>query len=802
MNLYILLGYNNYYNRIIKKYDTITEYEEYVSHIVQNTNFVPNDGVNTTHVVGSNVNMYSGAGDYVLVVNEFNNIVSRWFIIESVRDRAGQYTLKLHRDLVADFYEAALTSPMFIEKATLLSDNPLIFNSENIDLNQIKTSETLIKDKSKCPWIVGYYAKDAQDMTGTVPVTADSIPYIQLSSPIDSWEYAQYTTDNPFHGNITSGTVKIYSNPQGAVRYVVVNTNIFNGESSDEYHWGNSLSSLESVGDPYGIWCGNITIQYLNKGLGLIQEQYKSYTDTHTEQELNDLLNYNGQVVRDTEGKLYRVTISNVAETSQRTAITAGSLFNTLSDIVANAGFTTASGGYHYYFTKKLPNEHSFAILTKYESYAINLERLYQYETTYNLTGNRVETQDSPWNIFAIPYGNIKVLDNNNSEIVTTNGETGIAIAMAMQVQQQSKIFDIQLLPYCPIQELITEDGEITVENNLQYSLVTENNTSTAVGIIFNVNKSVFSFNITDITIPAGTSAIEKKLNNECDKYRITSPNFSNYFEFNAEKNGGIQYFNVDCNYKPFTPYIHINPNFAGLYGKDFNDPRGLILGGDFSLSQVIDHWEQYQIQNKNFQNIFDRQIQNMEVKNSIARKQEAWQVAAGTVSGATGGAIAGASAGPYGALAGAIVGGAASLAGGIADVYYNETLRTEAIDYSKDLFGYQLGNIKALPQTISKVSAFNPNNKIFPIIEYYTCTDVEKTALLNKLAYNGMTVMTIGTIRDYMANNWEYNGIKSKGYVKGQLIRFGPIDEFLDDFHLINSLASELYKGVYLEWE
>ena len=77
----------------------------------------------------------------------------------------------------------------------------------------------------------------------------------------------------------------------------------------------------------------------------------------------------------------------------------------------------------------------------------------------------------------------------------------------------------------------------------------------------------------------------------------------------NAAKNGGVSFFNIDCTYKPYNPYIHVNPNFGRLYGGDFDDSRGLIVGGDFSLPQTTSAWESYQLSNKNFQASFDRQI-------------------------------------------------------------------------------------------------------------------------------------------------------------------------------------------------
>ena len=63
------------------------------------------------------------------------------------------------------------------------------------------------------------------------------------------------------------------------------------------------------------------------------------------------------------------------------------------------------------------------------------------------------------------------------------------------------------------------------------------------------------------------TKAVDIKVSDACDMYRLVSPNYNGQFEFSLAKNGSINYFNVDYNYKPHTPYIHINPDFAGLYG-------------------------------------------------------------------------------------------------------------------------------------------------------------------------------------------------------------------------------------------
>lgn len=700
---------------------------------------------------------------------------------------------------------------MFIEKATLPGSNPLIFNDEDFTVNQIKTREYLLKDNSDCAWLVGYYDRNhISEMNGTVPTNTIMPGAIILDEDIENWKYYQYS-------NLSETQVE-FKNVPSSQEYKILTVGRLN-DGTYIQAWGFYINSQDgSVARDDESWstrpsltCSAVSITQgytqdeieqvvtdnNNQILDAMNQLAGDYADITTQQEFEEFYNFNGTLVRDAQGKYYAVSV--IEDPSKKTSsnkVEAGSLFEEMSNIV-NDSRVSIEG---------TPNTESFSVELSYTTYTMFLVRQENLETKYNITAGAIKTIDSPWNMFAIPYGTITVNDIVNNKQLVTNKEISIATAMGMQQQKPSIIYDIQLLPYCPIPGLLTgETGNISVDNATQFSYITsgDGENEENVGIIFNVPNSVFSNDIF-LNIKAGTNAISKKLNSQCDKWRLTASNYSSYFDFNVEKNDGIQYFNIDCNYKPFTPYIHVNPNFGYLYGYDDNSPRGLVLSGDFSLSQIIDHWQQYQIQNKNFQNIFDRQIQNMEINNKYQRLSDKASLVTGTVSGIASGAFAGGAmsgGGIGGAIAGGIVGGIASAAGGVADYKIKERLRNEAIDYTKDQFGYQLGNIQALPQTISKVSAFNNNNKIFPILEYYTCTDVEKEAFLNKVAYNGMTVMAIGTIENYIGNNWTYTlnnkEISSKGYIKGKLIRFEGDGE---DHHIINSIAEELNKGVYIK--
>lgn len=129
------------------------------------------------------------------------------------------------------------------------------------------------------------------------------------------------------------------------------------------------------------------------------------------------------------------------------------------------------------------------------------------------------------------------------------------------------------------------------------------------------------------------------------------------------------------------------------------------------------------------------------------------------------------------------------ALAGGIAD--YQNLLRRqeEARSYAIDMFGYNLGNIKAIPTSLSKNTSLNPNIKIFPFIEKYSCTDEEKQALRDKITYNGMTIMKVDLPANYITSG-------SPSFLKGQIIRLSSLN---DDSHVANAIYEELNKGVYI---
>lgn len=803
MDIYIL-KYNNYYNRMAKyRFDNVSQYPAIPIHILRDCkDFTPNDGVNTQHLFGSVATNYDGSGDYLLVTEETGDVLSRWFILETKFTRQGQWVLTLHRDLIADYRTEIVNADCFIEKAILPANSNLIFNKENMTVNQIKTSETPLKDETNSAWIVGYYTLQDSDtetsttLTASIPQSTDNYD-VAITETFESWK-----TSNGFKNSYT------YTNSTNLELEVIltstaVNTNQGIIQDCYKYFLSQTDQSKEQIipainsGLIYTLF-NEPSEQAMKDALinTNILNQMAQVLGLDAWGSINNFYQYKNQILRFPDGsgnyiykkirisETYSQSLLEVPITSGTTPKLFGDLKNAVAPLVVN---TEAAD--------RNPNAFKATTTTYPIIYSVMFEDVVGPQLTVSIVEGKNKLEDAGYSMFAIPYNDVSI--TYNGTVINQNGSDGLRIASALAKKYYGGkfLFDLQLLPYCPLRQIIKADGSLATDGLTNGAITEIKSGDTTVGLMFHPSKSSFSFDITDITIPITNT----KLQNECDMHRLCSPNYNGIFEFNAARNGGVRLFNVDCTYKPYSPYIHINPNFGKLYGRDFDDARGLICGGDFSLPIMTDSFATYELQNKNYEKTFQRQIENMEVQHSAARNQEIASAIAGSAQGAVGGALAGSLIPGVGTIAGALVGGAASVAGGIADIAINDMLRNEAMDYTKDLHGFQLGNIKALPNGLAKVSAFTANNKIFPILEYYTCTDEEKKAVANKIAWNSMTVGVIGKIKDFYINVWSYTTnnetIISKGYIKGNILR---IDSIQDEYHLLKAINEEIYKGVY----
>ena len=782
MSAIYCISYNNYFNRTVKREESLAAYlgenNENVRYTEANFNFNPNDGANAVITVGRSENSANSYGDYLLVV-ENGEISSRWFILDEERLRGKQYRLNLRRDIVADYYEKVLNSTAFIEKGLPKYGSSLIFNSEGISFNQIKKNEIELKDDSKMAWIIGFIDRETESKTLTL--YSEIVPDYEMST----YRFKDYFLKDANSVTLLDGYVYVtntqYSSSPVAYRFVL-----------DEYANQTYLGNSTSKGDyKYTEQKGTLKAYIQNNGLNLavnISSKHSLYDGISSDGNYNSLLNEKDKIVRDGT-KYYKIGVK--VETHEQTyRITEDKEGTYLLTYLTNfmRSFIGYKSGTPY-----------FEIYIKYYSLRLTKTEVSQGEYTVSipLKTNRLINKNAPFDLFCIPFSDDMKVKVGTFEF-QANKEFAMSIGSEIARTLGASCYHVQLLPYCPITGFLIEDSGGTFNINstdTKRTTYVKNANGDSVYAFFWSSSSSGSKNILTEDGSAFVTVNNEKIENECDFYRLVSPNYNGQFEFSAAKNGGVKFFNVDYTYLPYSSYIHVNPDFGGLYGKDFNDARGLICQGDFSIMYLSDAWINYQIQNKNYNNIFDREIQNMDTLRSIEKKQQ--RIAGAINAAVTGSAVAAAGKNILGGGAiGAGVGtAAASLMANEADIYFGDKIYQENKSYRKDIFEYSLDNVKAIPNSIAKTTAYTENNKIFPVLEYYSCTDEEKNILANEIAQKGMTIESIDYLISYATNTWEYNGIVARNFIKAQLIKTD-----IEDNHIADVLSTELAKGLYFE--
>lgn len=808
----LLLTYNNYFNRIVRRENSVSDYlNASANHFwVMNVNgFNPNDGITTEQIVNFPVSGWDP--DYLLAVDEGGSISSRWFVTESVRTRNGQYKLTLKRDSISDYFDEVTNSPCYIEKAVIKDrTNPLVFNDEGMRLNQIKKDEILLKDGTRTPWIVGYLARTLQDEEEMDPswnITAEStkpqgtaLTYESLPNDLKAFIEGS-PLRMPYRDNISlSLIVNLSSGLKNEDRLFVndIDGNGFRAESSSYLRQGPAYFRCSK---PFANFQVGIEKSIDNLNLAFAASSfYQSFDDSFLNEAVANL--YEGRIILK-GGKEYRLEFVRGDADELDVDILADETEMYLDDPVGFGKFvsdlrsTLIQEDQGWVNTTNVGRDQKVANVKgrvyKYIAKLVSISTNQVSVVIDNLA--RRKLIDAPYDMFCIPVEDLIVYTSAVDREGYEGSDIALAVARAMKISLGNWVYDIQVLPYLPMQGVIVSNKSIEIYSlteHADYEWIKDANGNRQSIMLFPTT----SQGTLDITVPstyeeleAKDDPFEVKVFNETTMARLCSPNYNGEYQFSPQKNGGARKYNVDFNYRPYNPYIHVAPVFGGLYGRDFNDARGLICGGDFSISMVDSAWTQYQINNKNFQNIFDRQIENMDLNNSIAKQEAGFSIAAGTLQGAMSGAATGFfMGGGYGAIAGAAVGGAASLGGGLLDYANLEKRMAEAKDYKIDMYNYGLGNIKALPYTLTKVSSLNKNNKLFPFIEIYSCTDKERRAFENKIKYGGMTVMEISTIANYLGDE--------PTYVKGEMIR---VESIPSDKHLLDDIYTEVAKGLFI---
>ena len=396
---------------------------------------------------------------------------------------------------------------------------------------------------------------------------------------------------------------------------------------------------------------------------------------------------------------------------------------------------------------------------------------------------------DEPYNILVMPLFDVKIYDTNNTLLYTINKDRAFNIFNAI-IQYLSGdnpyLVDAQIYPYCPVLTNVIS----TVSNYPVFSIF-----------------STSYITKTSINLYPNNDVKTEYIENE---YNIVAPDQSSVFTFkyydykNGNGNNNSEALEIDIKtaLKPFTiissaVIVRDENSLKGInYESNLNGCQPSSNGFECSLSSNA--FETYKRNNSNYQAIFDKQMEKMNIEHSVEKTNDIVASVVNTVSAATMGGIAGAAVSDAGifntpinkgtgaaigaGLAGAAVGTAMGL-----QAYKNDKLREYERSYERTMFNLNIGTVKNIPNSVNRISSFNEliMSEFCYIVETYSCSEFEHQFIVPDFINEyGYEIGVYDFMSEYAEEGW---------FLRGEIIK----SNLVVNLHMI--AKSELSGGVYI---
>lgn len=320
---------------------------------------------------------------------------------------------------------------------------------------------------------------------------------------------------------------------------------------------------------------------------------------------------------------------------------------------------------------------------------------------------------------------------------------------------------------------LNNDTGQIIDIQYLPFSIATQKNDN----IIVNQASMTAEFlNLDDYYFNIQNSPLTN-INKETDTIKLVSPSRASQFVFSPYNNDGNLNFEFKATIRPFSTIMYLRPHTTGLLLADFDDKNCLIIEEDFSLTLLSSEWSNYVRQNRNYMNTFNREIQGREFERTWERRVEQAQAktdewTARNISAQKAQAYTG-NLPIISSIAGAIGTAwkdSAYMEAAQVDREYNEAMYQESLSLSRDMFSYQLDNIKAQPTIPNKITTIDCKFMGYILMEFWSTNETEKAAINNYYNYNGNRIDAYGTFNDYWGSFVRGKIIISQNYTQPEI--------------------------------
>lgn len=713
---------------------------------------------------------------------------TRWFVTSYVYLNGGQVRLNLQRDVVGEFG----TDGMFGKIERGYTEN-ILRNRRELNLNQILTKRQYLKPSTltRGTWSVD---SNTNELWGILYLSKGSEKSLSINLPAFSPEFSDlallangyksptsYSSDHirftlkfRIYNSRVPDLIKTYYYYQSYVMFTYDNeTKKFTGSFSIT-----RLSSAPSYYIDIGAYIktsqyflleanAKDIASYITRSLiAQIEAGSASYFVLPTVTNTNDTVStdYDGAIIKYTEDET--TTYYQYTGSSYSTAY-----YGTIS-ISGMKSYIESIGSY-----KQNINEVSYNCTIDSIDASVGIQSVYNRLREQGVEYTRTEITeqeagtitisyteslvDEPFEIIVTPLYDVTVTNGTDSYTIDKSTAFTYFNNIIQSISgDSSALVDAQVFPYAP--PLGSVCGSF---NGYPYFNILSNN--------YTIETSVNLYPLADVK----KEYIERQ-------YSIISPDQTGKFTFNfydyvitkTSIDGGdetINYTALNISLKiALKPYsiiasAVIQPESGSLYNMTYlSDMRGCSPSSNgFEVSLSSNAFETYRRQNSNYQQIFALQKGELETQQATERVNEIVQGVINTTSATTFGTIAGSNlAGSFlgigsaagGAVGGAVAGATVGAANAI-QLAQNDKLREYEKYLQQEQFDLEIGTIKNLPNTVSRISSFNEImlKDFWFVIETYQCTQAEEFIVDNFIDNYAYGIGVYDLIDNYVKSGW-----------------------------------------------
>lgn len=744
---------------------------------------------------------------------------TRWFVTSYVYCNGGQVILYLQRDVIGEMGLGDCFGK--IERGYTES---VLRNRKELGLNQV------LKDRKKILPITNQYGQYSVDnhekeLWGILYFVkpSDGSESINVNIPAFNPEVVDYEF-------IENDTVKYYKDGfsckcnvgfrfsfYGYDRVYSCSISFYFDEANSDWVYNVFISQMTSVGADFEIkirrayTTTNVVVpesvldRYAREvGISVAKRIINRAGDTEifyslpSVENLEDgIVDYNGITIKN-EDIYYSYSTKKETYNIYGKSSTSGNLYNKVIQPAINGSVSNYQDGaiqvqVQFYLEEvDYPYPDFSGIFA--ESFIIAYGIKYNYEIIPPESAGEVvidvsqQLVDEPFCVFAFPLYNVKITGDIEYNINKTRAFNIFNTFIQTLSGENGYIVDAQVYPYCPFLTKVAFklfDYPFFCINSTSY------NTYCKVQLLPDLD-------------------VKKEYIKRT--YSLISPEKTGKFNFNfydyktrlVEQNGvNIEELEIIIKtaLKPFgiISSAVITPDGDSIVGITYDsDLRGCQpTGNGFQCSLSSNAFETYKRQNSNYQQIFALQKQELEISHATEVVNETTNAVIATTNAALMGGMAGAAVadGFWGdfvhsqAVGGAVGAVAAGATVGVAQgiqISQNNKLREFEKYLQQQMFDFEIGTIKNLPNSINRISSFNEIilKDFCYIIEIYECTDFEKIIVDNFISKYGYGIGVFDFVSNYKKSGW---------FLRSTLVS----SNYPPNLH--NIASKELMGGIYL---